>query len=176
MAASSVTGIGLGSAEGPYRGYDFDTAHRKGLVDFTGSGSSGSVAPVTFHEPLPLTFFTKNQQDPPSEESVNNLAYWAFTLNTDHVHGVLRVPSHFTANFKPHIHWTKSQNTNQSGKTVQWKWSYTLFTSNGTDVTVSNTDVLTDVDTYDDTGTTNRVVYTAGWPVFPTRLLRPEST
>lgn len=58
-----------------------------------------------------------------------------------------------------HVHWTKSTDANEAGKTIQWRLSYTVF--NGTSMGIKNVTprVLNFYDTYDDSGTTTRIAY-----------------
>ena len=58
-----------------------------------------------------------------------------------------------------HVHWTKGDDTNQSGNTVRWQIDYHVF--NGRDQDISNGSITTLIvdDTYDDAGSTTRVVH-----------------
>jgi hypothetical protein len=57
-----------------------------------------------------------------------------------------------------HIHWTKSNDLAQSGATVRWRMSYTVFDGKTDDVSVAPTVIDWD-DTYDDGGTTSHIVH-----------------
>jgi len=82
-----------------------------------------------------------------------------FDLATESAYRVFKIPTAFTgADASFHIHWTKSANSNEAGKTVRWRLSYKVFDGRTQDITAAPT-VLTFDDTYDDTGTTTRIVY-----------------
>jgi hypothetical protein len=88
-----------------------------------------------------------------------------FTLDTDAAYRLFKIPSTFVGDPRFHIHWTKESgaggNGDESGNTVRWRISYTIFQSTSSiavDINVAATVVDLD-DTYDDAGTTTRIAY-----------------
>lgn len=80
---------------------------------------------------------------------------------TDASYRIFKIPSTFVGDASFHIHWTKSANAAETGNTVRWRISYTVFQGNNAEIAngVSPT-VLTVDDTYDDSGSdTSRIVY-----------------
>lgn len=69
-----------------------------------------------------------------------------------------KIPSSFVGSPSVHVHWTKSTDANEATKNVKWRVSYVVFPGDGADVNVAPTVVDLD-DTYDDAGTTTRIVY-----------------
>lgn len=81
-----------------------------------------------------------------------------FDTTTDLAYRLIKIPSNYVGDASFHIHWTKGVNTNQAGATVRWRITYKVFNGASEEVT-SGSQVLEFDDTYDDSGTTTRVVY-----------------
>lgn len=81
---------------------------------------------------------------------------------TDKAYRVLKIDSNFTGTASFHVHWTKSGDLNESTNTVRWQLSYTVFNGSSDEVALVAPTVLTWDDTYDDAGTTSRIVYRTG--------------
>lgn len=94
----------------------------------------------------------------PQPNAYGTLVVLEFTLDTDDAFRVIRIPSAFRGNATAHIHWTKSQSTDQSGKTVRWQLDYLVIDGRTQDGAASPQTVVFDA-TYDDAGTTTRIVY-----------------
>jgi hypothetical protein len=96
----------------------------------------------------------------PTEDAKGNLVYLKMTVNTDQAYRILKIPYNFNANNGAsfHVHWTKSQDTDQSGNQVKWRIHYTVFDGKSVDASGAGATVEYE-DTYDDNGTTTRVVY-----------------
>lgn len=82
----------------------------------------------------------------------------AYTLGTDQGYQVFKIPSSYAGNLKTHIHWSKSDDLNESGKNVRWQVSYLIASGNGANLNTSPTIVNID-GTYADTGLTSRICY-----------------
>lgn len=88
----------------------------------------------------------------------NALLLTAFTLNTDGAWQQFKIPDNFVDEPAFHVHWSKSTNAVNSGRNVRWRMSYTIFDGSSEDGAVAPT--VTEVeDTYEDGGTTSRIVY-----------------
>ena len=112
----------------------------------------------TFHEPtVTPAAGTNSPGQEPNISVIGSTLVAEFTLNTDKAYRIFKIPSSYVSDPAFHIHWTKSSDADENGKEVKWRISYTVFPGNGADVNVSPT-VLDIVDTYDDTGTTTRVI------------------
>ena len=74
------------------------------------------------------------------------------------VHRTIKIRESYVSGGMFHIHWTKSDDSDRSGEKVKWKISYKVFNGRDEDAALSPT-VLTVEDTYDDDGTTTRVVH-----------------
>lgn len=70
---------------------------------------------------------------------------------------VFKVPSYFIDTPAVHVHWTKSDDVDRDGETVRWVVKYTVFNGSSEDANSAGTTLELD-DTWDDTGTTTRVV------------------
>lgn len=90
----------------------------------------------------------------------------AFTLDIDDGHKIFKLPEGFTANSASfHVHWTKNTDLNVAGHTVAWRITYVVFDGKTHNVAGVGT-AITLNDTYDDAGTTSRIVHrTANYPV-----------
>lgn len=89
---------------------------------------------------------------------IDNLLVSAFTVDSDQAHKVIKIPLNFISNAAVHLHWTKSQDTDQSGNKVLWQVSYTAY--NGyTDAVDGSGTVVSFEDTYEDSGADTHVVY-----------------
>lgn len=97
----------------------------------------------------------------PSSGASGNLVYLEMTVDTDEAFRIIKIPDSFVGGPEFYVHWTKSQDTDQSGKTVKWRVDYNVF--NGDNEDASSTDNFIEFSgVYEDTGTTNRVVYNTG--------------
>jgi len=91
------------------------------------------------------------------------------TPATDEGFRILKIPFTLvspgnTAAIEPsvsfHIHWTKGVNSDESGATVRWVFEYTLFDGHDDEITSPTVSGLINMDdTYDDAGTTTRIVH-----------------
>lgn len=81
-----------------------------------------------------------------------------FDLVTDVAYRILKIPNNFEGSPTFHVHWTKSSDADESGKTIRWRIRYTVFDGIDDEVSGSPTEAVLD-DTYEDSGTTTRVVY-----------------
>jgi hypothetical protein len=82
-----------------------------------------------------------------------------YKKDIDKVYGYSKIPTSYVSDASFHIHWTKNVNTNQAGATVRWVIKYNVYDGSSQDVNVGPTNTLILDDTYDDSGTTSRVVY-----------------
>ena len=73
-----------------------------------------------------------------------------------------KIPSSFVGDASFHIHWTKNVDTNQSGRTVRWILTYTVFNGSSQNANVAPTGTIVWDLTYLDSGTTSRIVYRSG--------------
>lgn len=65
----------------------------------------------------------------PDAHVAGNLVYLEFNQPTDVAFRIFKVGRDFASNPSLHIHWTKSQNINESGNTARWRIDYTVYTS-----------------------------------------------
>jgi hypothetical protein len=82
---------------------------------------------------------------------------------TDAAYRIMKIDKTFVgdgsgADASFHVHWTKSGDADESGNTIRWRLSYTLFDGSSDDIVVAPTVVDFD-DTYVDAGTTSKIVY-----------------
>lgn len=82
-----------------------------------------------------------------------------FDNPTDKAYRVLKIDTNFVGNASFHVHWTKSGDANESGNTVRWRLSYTVFNGNSDEVALVAPTIITFDDTYDDSGTTSRIIH-----------------
>lgn len=96
-----------------------------------------------------------------------------FDNTTDRAYRLMKIDTTFVvggdgpagdgSNASFHIHWTKAVDTDQSGATVRWRLTYTIFDGNSDEITAGGTQGFIEWDdTYDDAGTTTRIVYRTG--------------
>lgn len=71
---------------------------------------------------------------------------------------MFKIPRNYVGEPSIHIHWTKNSNTNQSGNTVTWRVRYKVFDGSSDEVTTITTETITHTATYNDTGTTTRII------------------
>lgn len=106
----------------------------------------------------------------PTELVIGTFLGLHFDNTTDRAYRVMKIDGTFIpggagpagdgTNASFHIHWTKAVDTDQSGATVRWRLSYTVSPLNGTDDIAGATPTVIEWDdTYDDGGTTSRIVY-----------------
>jgi len=99
-----------------------------------------------------------------------NLVYLEFNHTTDLGFAVYKVGRDFASNPNIHVHWTKSQDANESGNTARWRIGYTVYTSTpSTAGNAATTGVFVDTGTLTYVGgdaNTDRLVYrTADMPL-----------
>ena len=95
----------------------------------------------------------------PQIEQFGTLLALHFKQDDDKVYGYSKIPTSYVSDASFHIHWTKNVDTNQAGAKVRWEIKYNVFNGSSQDVNVGPTNTLILDDTYDDSGTTSRVVY-----------------
>lgn len=82
-----------------------------------------------------------------------------YKRDSDLVYSYSKIQTSYLSDASFHVHWTKNVDTNQAGATVRWRLRYTVFDGTSQDVTAGPTGTIIWDDTYDDAGTTSRVVY-----------------
>jgi hypothetical protein len=131
--------IGETFPESVARRYDTRTIHEPTITGGRGTNAPGQGPTATVNGTLLTLAFTP--------DDTNDRAFRIFKIPTSYVTG-----SAF------HIHWTKGVDTNQSGSHVRWKVDYSVF--DGIDDVANGAPYTFEIeDTYDDPGTTTRVVY-----------------
>lgn len=79
----------------------------------------------------------------------DDVAYRLIKVQRTHVEG---------GNASLHVHWTKSGDNDESGKNVKWRLRWHEFDGATQDVNVTPNEAFL-IDTYEDAGTTSRIVY-----------------
>lgn len=101
----------------------------------------------------------------PTPVVVNAVLGYAFTPGApgvgDAAFRMIKIPSNFVSDPTFHVHWTKNVDTDQQGNTVRFRISYLVFDGITDDVNVAPTVIDID-DTYNDAGTTTRIVHRTG--------------
>ncbi len=98
----------------------------------------------------------------PSPARYGNTYALEFTVDNDQAGRLFRMPPDSDlSTVRFHIHWTKSQDTDQSGKRVKWRIDVTHFNGYSDDVAVAGEQLELE-DVYDDDGTTEHIGYTTG--------------
>lgn len=119
----------------------------------------GTLATRIYHEPtVSAAVGTNAPGQQPSIIPIGSVLTAAFTIGADKAYRIFKIPGNFVSTPAFHVHWTKSSDAVETGNTVRWRLSYTVFPGNGADVNVSPTVINFD-DTYDDSGTTSRIIY-----------------
>jgi hypothetical protein len=86
----------------------------------------------------------------------------------DLAYRVLKIPNNLVVAGNPpavvpradfHIHWTKSADTDMSGATIRWQLRYTVFNGISDEIALVGSTLVEWDDTYDDAGTTTRIVH-----------------
>lgn len=94
----------------------------------------------------------------PELVEIDNLLVSSFTVDSDQAHKTIKIPLNFVDNPAVHLHWTKTQDTDQSGNRVKWQVSYTVY--NGYDETIDGAGTVTSYEQeYVDNGADSHVVY-----------------
>jgi len=78
---------------------------------------------------------------------------------TDVSYRVMKIDNNFIGLPSFHVHWTKSGNGDESGNNIQLRLEYTVFNGNSDEVALVSPSVIEWTDTYEDSGTTSRIVY-----------------
>lgn len=94
----------------------------------------------------------------PTNVVVNALLLQSYTVNLDAAWRQFKIPIGFIDSASVHVHWSKTGNGNEVGKTVRWRVQYVVFNGIDEDGAGAPTTVTLD-DTYLDSGTTSRIVY-----------------
>lgn len=116
----------------------------------------------SFHEPtITAGRGTSSPGQGPDIIVINTTLALQFTPNvtTDRAYRIFKIPTKFVANPAFHIHWTKSNNLNESGKYVRWHLSYTVFNGSSQDILSGSVNNLYIEDTYDDSNLNTRITY-----------------
>lgn len=119
----------------------------------------GKEAVAPFHDVTGAGLFASKgpgQQAPPVHYGAT--LGFVYTPNTHEGYRTFKISSKYYGNPTFHVHWTKSTDANEQGKAVRWRISYTLTNGRDQDVNITP-EVLEFEDTYDDDGTTTRIVH-----------------
>jgi hypothetical protein len=130
---------------------------------FDGSQSAVRDATRTYHEPTVTPESNANAPgQQPSLGLIGTSLVAEYTVNTDTAYRIFKVPGNYVTGAAFHIHWTKESSAggdgDQSGNAVRWRISYTVSPGSGADINVAPT-VIEVEDTYDDAGTTTRIMH-----------------
>ena len=127
---------------------------------------SGSVvadygATSLFHEPC--VYAGGNSTSPgqlPTPTAFGPLITSVYTLNdpTERGYRIIKIPTSYVSSASFHVHWTKSGNTNESGKNVRWRVVYSVF-NGASEIANVSSNSLEFEQTYLTSSTTDRVVY-----------------
>jgi hypothetical protein len=78
-------------------------------------------------------------------------------IATDEAYRMFRIQSVYAGEASLHVHWTKSDNINESGKVVKWRVQYCVFPgNNGNPSTIYE---VSDIDTYESSDLNSRIIY-----------------
>jgi hypothetical protein len=86
---------------------------------------------------------------------VNGLAFDA----GQRVYRNFKIPPTYINSPSFHVHWSKNGNTDQSGRDVLWRIRYHVFNGSSDEVVSAPVHEVDILDTYQDSGTTSRVIY-----------------
>lgn len=126
--------------------------------------SDGELRTRVRHESItPSEYGSRAPGTQPDPVAYGTVFALEFTPTSDTAYRVFKIPAHFVSDASFHIHWTKSDaGTDESGRNVRWRISYTVFDGLSDDIDVVPT-VLEAEDTYEDAGTgTSRIIYRTG--------------
>lgn len=129
------------------------------------SSRDGQKLARWFHQPTitPAAGSNSPGQQPTINVIGSNLVA-EMTLNTSKLYRIFKVPNGYISDPSFHIHWTKSGDADESTKVVLWRVSYDVWPGEGQDIAAAAATVQYE-DSYDDAGTTTRVVHrTANMP------------
>lgn len=116
---------------------------------------------VTIHDPI----LVPSIEIPPPIGSKGVLSYRIMTVGTSKLFVYFKVPNWYVSGGRFHVHWTKSQDSNKAGDKVKWEIAYRVADGVTEECSIAD-ETLSDEDTYDDAGTTTRIVYqTADMPM-----------
>lgn len=133
------------------------------IISLPGGAAAGVETERGYHQPTITPNSGSNAPgQQPALELIGSILVANYTLNTDTAYRLFKIPSSYVDNAAFHIHWTKEAGAggdgDQSFNSVRWRISYIVFPGSGADVNVAPT-VLDLDDTYEDDGTTTRVMY-----------------
>lgn len=112
-----------------------------------------------YHVPIMGSGMSKlSHTKPPDEEVYGDVVFRVFTVDTDETYRTARINDcAVPGSIQMHVHWTKSQTTNQQNKNVCWRIDYSQF-DGATDPIVSGSYILLS-GSYLDSGTSERYIY-----------------
>lgn len=96
----------------------------------------------------------------PTVQNNGPLLYLAFAVGTDEAFRSFKIDSRYVQNAAIHMHWTKSQDTDQSGNIVKWQVEYSVYNGSSENAAVVEHTVSVE-DEYEDNGASasDRIVY-----------------
>jgi hypothetical protein len=125
----------------------------------TQQATVGQVRGATVTETVHFPLVTPSDADSASTFNADGaLLTQEFEVGLDATWSRFRVPAGYQSGGTMHFHWTKSGDANESGKFVKWQLSYLVFDGAAEDGAAAPTVVAVE-DSYDDNGTTTRIVY-----------------
>lgn len=126
-------------------------------------GAASLLSTRGYHKPTITPESNSNAPgQQPDTDLIGTTVVAHYTPNTDTAYRIFKVPSNYVEGASFHVHWTKEAGAggdgDQSGNAVRWEISYTVSPGDGADINAAPT-VLEVEDTYDDAGTTTRIMY-----------------
>lgn len=131
-------------------------------VVWTSTGGASVTATRVIHTPgVTPTNATMIPGQGPEPVVIGSLVTLHFKRDNDKVYGYSKIPTSYVSDASFHIHWTKETNLSLTplNNTVRWQIVYRVFDGSSQDVSSAPTGTLILDDTYDDAGTTTRIIY-----------------
>jgi hypothetical protein len=95
----------------------------------------------------------------PGIDAAGPLVYFVFdgAAGNQSAYRLVRIPLNFVSLAEIYVHWTKTDDVDRSGESVKWVVTYSVF--NGNNENAAEGQAVSFEDTYEDTGTTSRIVH-----------------
>lgn len=145
----------------------FDAAGKFTSGELSGHLNKIGNATALWHAPIVAA--SESSQSPgqgPTPALVGScIVGLVFDTSTDKAYRLFKIPYNYDSDASFHVHWTKSGNASEQGRTVRWRLSYVIFDGLGDEVSdgIAPTVVTVD-DVYEDASTnTSRIVYSTAW-------------
>ena len=121
-------------------------------------GAARSDTVVSIHDSIDAGSLSYSVETPPIDPVAIGPFLGAVFNIGDIAHRTFKINSRYVGNPSVHLHWTKSTDAVETGRAVRWRVTFLAVDGHNQNA-LATPGVVEIEDTYDDSGTTSRIIY-----------------